>query len=351
MTATFGTNGSDGSGLTVPIIESFRHPLYKKKGHLYDVGLFKLEKPVKRKMAKLCAADGSDNKPYLKQLTVPVISNAECGKFKKYVGRVTEGMLCAGMGDGKDTCNGDSGGPLIVDDDIIIGCVSWGSKCGEQAGIYTRLTYVMNYIKDILAGGDGSKFNATSSSSGSMEEVSLPSSAGGSSSAATKTPVQESSESGSAEDQSTKKPTTKATKTPVAKEGSESGSDDLSGLFASDSNSASGSSDVPAWLLKYFEGSGSADLAWLFTSDSDSGRDSAIGSESAWEESGSEDAVLEKDKTIKDTKVPAVENSQDSPVQQTSVENESASTSGSESDESDLVHQSEQSEPTTIKQK
>ncbi|EGZ29928.1 hypothetical protein PHYSODRAFT_469077, partial [Phytophthora sojae] len=163
MTATFGTNSSSGAGdLTVPIVEGFRHPLYNKTKHLYDVGLLKLEKPVKRKMAKLCAEDGSDNKvgtmgtvlgwgrtetsgslgsPMLMQLTTPVISNAECGKFEKYVGRVTEGMLCAGTGEGEDTCNGDSGGPLIVDDDIIIGCVSWGSKCGEQAGIYTRLTY------------------------------------------------------------------------------------------------------------------------------------------------------------------------------------------------------------------
>uniref|UniRef100_H3G6V7 Peptidase S1 domain-containing protein n=1 Tax=Phytophthora ramorum TaxID=164328 RepID=H3G6V7_PHYRM len=135
--------------------------------HLYDVGLLKLKTPVKRKTAKLCAVDGSDNEvgtmatvlgwgktedssgaasPILEQLTIPVISNAQCGKFEKYVGRVTEGMLCAGTGNGKDTCNGDSGGPLLVDDDILIGCVSWGSKCGEQAGIYTRLTYVMDYI-------------------------------------------------------------------------------------------------------------------------------------------------------------------------------------------------------------
>ncbi|EGZ29918.1 hypothetical protein PHYSODRAFT_470322, partial [Phytophthora sojae] len=153
----FGSGAGSRSSEVIKVTQGFQH-------HLYDVGLLKLKKPVKRKMAKLCAADGSDNKvgtmgtvlgwgktetsgelgsPILRQLTVPVISNAECAKFKKYVGRVTDGMLCAGTG---NTCNGDSGGPLIVDDDIIIGCVSWGSKCGEQAGIYTRLTYVMDYI-------------------------------------------------------------------------------------------------------------------------------------------------------------------------------------------------------------
>eukprot|EP00644_Phytophthora_capsici_P011133 jgi/Phyca11/565467/estExt2_Genewise1.C_PHYCAscaffold_180158 len=163
IVATFDTNDSTGSGsgsdeaTKYNIIQGFRHPLYKKKEHLYDVGLLKLEKPIKRKTAKLCASDGSDNKvgtkatvygwgktedspgqsPTLEKLTIPVISNAQCGKFKKYVDRVTDGMLCAGTGNGKDTCNGDSGGPLLVNGNILIGCVSWGSKCGEQAGIYT----------------------------------------------------------------------------------------------------------------------------------------------------------------------------------------------------------------------
>ncbi|KAG6572870.1 Serine protease family S01A [Phytophthora cinnamomi] len=216
----------------------------------------------------------------------------------------------------------------------------------------------MDYIKDILAGGDGSKFNVTSSSSGSME-VSLPLSAEGSSSDAT---TKEASESGSAEDtktpatKATKKPATKATKTPVVEDGSESGSD------GSDEEAASGSGEIPAWLLKYFEGSGSAvDLSWLFGSGSDLGSASDIGSESssASEDSGSEDPVLVKGKTTKATKAttatkaPVVEDSEDSPYQQTSVEDESASTLGSESESApdDVAHQSEQSEPTTSKLK
>ncbi|OWZ19726.1 Serine protease [Phytophthora megakarya] len=189
ITVTFGTNDSTGSSSgeasSYEVINGFRHPLYKKESHAYDVGLLKLKKPIKRQTAKLCARDGSDNKigtkatvlgwgrtensdglvsPVLNKLAIPIISNSDCAKFPKYVGRVTPGMLCAGIGDGRDTCNGDSGSPLIVDNDILIGCVSWGSKCGRQAGIFTRLTYVMDYIEDILDGGDGSKFgNGTSS--------------------------------------------------------------------------------------------------------------------------------------------------------------------------------------------
>ncbi|KAL4127869.1 hypothetical protein PRIC2_006866 [Phytophthora ramorum] len=258
IVATFGTNDSTGSGSgdakQFPVIQGFRHPMYKKKEHLYDVGLLKLKTPVKRKTAKLCAVDGSDNEvgtmatvlgwgktedssgaasPILEQLTIPVISNAQCGKFEKYVGRVTEGMLCAGTGNGKDTCNGDSGGPLLVDDDILIGCVSWGSKCGEQAGIYTRLTYVMDYIEDILGGGDGSKFNVTSSSDSSMEDVS---SSDGSNSDATMNPV-------------------KATKAPKEEGPSESASGSSSIVDLFDGLSSSSLDAMLEWLFNSASGS------------------------------------------------------------------------------------------------
>ncbi|KAG3109924.1 hypothetical protein PI125_g10481 [Phytophthora idaei] len=175
--ATFGTNDSAGSGsgaaISVPVIEGFRHPLYKKKEHL------------------------------------------------------------------------------------------WGSKCGEQAGIFTRLSYVMDYIEDILAGGDGSKFGVASSSGSLME-------------------------------QQTSATTGKITKAPASEDDSTSGSDDLASLF-----NGSGSDDL-SWLLKLLKsnsGSGSNDLSWLFDSNSDS--DSA---------SGSEDTVLIKGG--KATKAPVKDSSE-----------------------------------------
>ncbi|KAI9912129.1 hypothetical protein PsorP6_009258 [Peronosclerospora sorghi] len=165
----------------VQVVQGFQHPLYDKKKHLYDVGLLKLETPATQKLATLCALDGSDNRvgteatvlgwgmteegshsDVLQEVTVAVISNAECNK--QYANRITEGMMCAGNGGGKDSCNGDSGGPLVTRDDILIGFVSWGGKCGVNAGVYTRLTYVMDYINDILNGGDGSSFTNNSSS-------------------------------------------------------------------------------------------------------------------------------------------------------------------------------------------
>lgn len=64
-------------------------------------------------------------------------------------------MLCAGY-DGRDSCYGDSGSPLILtgdnqQEDIQIGVVSWGYECaGTLPGVYSRLSYppVYNFIEE-----------------------------------------------------------------------------------------------------------------------------------------------------------------------------------------------------------
>mmetsp|Transcript_22749 Transcript_22749/g.56361 ORF Transcript_22749/g.56361 Transcript_22749/m.56361 type:complete len:413 (-) Transcript_22749:177-1415(-) len=59
-------------------------------------------------------------------------------------------MLCAGF-DGRDSCYGDSGSPLVLkgvtdDEDVQIGVVSWGYECaGTLPGIYSRLSYLPVY--------------------------------------------------------------------------------------------------------------------------------------------------------------------------------------------------------------
>ncbi|KAG2768443.1 hypothetical protein JG687_00015567 [Phytophthora cactorum] len=196
MTASFDTEYSFGNdGEQVKIIKGFKHPMYNKKKNQYDVGLLKLAKPRKEKLAALPAADGSDEKVgtkatvlgwgqtkvatssfKLQQANIPIISNEECAKFKSYKNQLTEGMLCAGNGKGKGSCRGDSGGPLIAND-ALVGFVSWaGDKCGKEPGVYTRVSYVLDYINDILAGGDGKKFGPAGASAGSSKTVQSPAS-------------------------------------------------------------------------------------------------------------------------------------------------------------------------------
>ncbi|KAJ8525449.1 hypothetical protein ON010_g15666 [Phytophthora cinnamomi] len=184
--ASIGTAFASGStdGEQVKVVKGYRHPKYNKSAHLYDVGVLKLEKPVSTKIIGLSAADGSDNKVgtvatvrgwgltengsqslMMEEVNINIISNAECNK--EYSNRITEGMLCAGDGNGKDSCNGDSGGPLIANN-VLVGIVSWGGKCGMKAGVYTRVSYVLDYIKSIVTGGSGSNF--APNASGSADE-------------------------------------------------------------------------------------------------------------------------------------------------------------------------------------
>ena len=65
--------------------------------------------------------------------------------------------ICAGGELGKDSCKGDSGGPLIgrngeVSPYVLVGVVAAGTKtCGIGApAIFTRVTHYMGWILDNL---------------------------------------------------------------------------------------------------------------------------------------------------------------------------------------------------------
>ena len=87
-----------------------------------------------------------------------------------YNNRISLNMICA-AGQGKDSCEGDSGGPLIADatqqaffpevatkEPVLVGVVSWGDGCGELKedlsgfpGVYTRVANYKDWIIDQLA--------------------------------------------------------------------------------------------------------------------------------------------------------------------------------------------------------
>ncbi|XP_031242214.1 renal glandular kallikrein-like isoform X2 [Mastomys coucha] len=81
-----------------------------------------------------------------------LMPNQICAKV--YLEKVTDAMLCAGEMDGsKDTCGGDSGGPLICDG-VLQGITSFGpSPCATPnvPSIYTKLIIYKSWIKDIMA--------------------------------------------------------------------------------------------------------------------------------------------------------------------------------------------------------
>ncbi|XP_053959939.1 transmembrane protease serine 9 isoform X1 [Anastrepha ludens] len=88
----------------------------------------------------------------LQKVQIPIWANQDCAR--KYgraaPGGIIESMVCAGQAS-KDSCSGDSGGPLIVNESgryTLVGIVSWGIGCGkgEYPGVYTRITSLLPWI-------------------------------------------------------------------------------------------------------------------------------------------------------------------------------------------------------------
>lgn len=79
----------------------------------------------------------------IQHVDVPIITNNECEKMYKnagYIEEIPDMFICAGISKGgRDSCEGDSGGPLtMVDHDgrsYLVGIISWG--IGEFAFFYS----------------------------------------------------------------------------------------------------------------------------------------------------------------------------------------------------------------------
>merc|ERR1712198_316735 len=118
----------------------------------------------------------------LKEIDLPVVSNLECQdrlqstrlgrKFKLH-----DSFICAGGVNGKDTCKGDGGSPLVCpskyDPDTYVqaGMVAWGIGCGEDGtpGVYASVSKALCWIDYAMSchhganTGDYSSFNGYTS--------------------------------------------------------------------------------------------------------------------------------------------------------------------------------------------
>lgn len=96
-------------------------------------------------------ADGNKGSPskILKEVSLNWVLNEECEKsqesdFVNYNNRITDDMMCTWRS-GMDTCHGDSGGPIVVDNPnyqkdenhtdfkfLQVGIISWGEDCADH---------------------------------------------------------------------------------------------------------------------------------------------------------------------------------------------------------------------------
>ena len=91
----------------------------------------------------------------LQQGTVWALEDKECNNAygEAYTSGTVESpspMLCAGWEGGEvDACHGDSGGPLLGDNNVLMGVVSAGQGCGEvgKPGVYARIQPALEWIE------------------------------------------------------------------------------------------------------------------------------------------------------------------------------------------------------------
>lgn len=167
----FQENNSDGS-VTVSVATQANHPNYNDNTVQNDFMLLRLAQPVQipnMPMLELSnnlndiaddtpltvlglgitsASGGGSNPNQLMDVEVQANSNAECVNAygnDPFDGVDINTMFCAGVqGGGKDSCSGDSGGPIIRvvgNTHRQVGVVSWGIECAtaEFPGVYAKI--------------------------------------------------------------------------------------------------------------------------------------------------------------------------------------------------------------------
>lgn len=80
-------------------------------------------------------------------VAVPIVDDDLCAQTNNLVNRQT--MICAGrfVEGGADSCQQDSGGPLVVNG-VLHGVVSWGNGCArpKSPGVYARVAHFRKWI-------------------------------------------------------------------------------------------------------------------------------------------------------------------------------------------------------------
>lgn len=90
----------------------------------------------------------------LREVDVPIVNQKEC--YELYEGIITNQMICAAhKNGGKDSCAGDSGGPLSAINSngeiVLIGVVSFGAECADPIypGVFARVASVRAWIEKV----------------------------------------------------------------------------------------------------------------------------------------------------------------------------------------------------------
>lgn len=94
----------------------------------------------------------------LMEVALSVKPHSACATRASYRDALIPEVLCAGSSDGRDTCNGDSGGPMTRAEGperVLVGLVSFGYGCGIKGvpGLYVNATAYRKWIADAMTEG------------------------------------------------------------------------------------------------------------------------------------------------------------------------------------------------------
>ncbi|XP_064482507.1 transmembrane protease serine 9-like [Ornithodoros turicata] len=160
--------------------EVIQHPSYDSSPRDYDVALVRLARPLSFNyfVGPVCLPEsyesyanayctatgwgqlyhGGPAPDQLQKVDLPVWEKHQC--VLAYGHEITDRMFCAGYEQGgKDTCIGDTGGPLVCKRRDgrwdLAGITSWGRVCGapHSPGVFTSVTSVLAWIKSIFGEG------------------------------------------------------------------------------------------------------------------------------------------------------------------------------------------------------
>ncbi|XP_053486261.1 complement C1s subcomponent-like isoform X2 [Ictalurus furcatus] len=161
------------------------HPLYNNSDDTHydhDIALIKLERPIvyNADVMPLCLPPQEaeftpgltgwvsgfgqtairKSSRYLRYTSLPLVDKKTCQNFVDNLRipvALTDNMFCAGVPEGgKDACDGDGGGALVLKKDGVFwatGIVSWGYECGKPGryGVYTLVSQYIDWINKTMS--------------------------------------------------------------------------------------------------------------------------------------------------------------------------------------------------------
>ncbi|KAK9309603.1 hypothetical protein QLX08_000821 [Tetragonisca angustula] len=156
------------------VIQSIIHPRYNQRDNENDVGILKTEKYItfNNQVGPVClpfqhspdtfggnyvellgwgTTDfGGPPSDILQKVTLSVLTNQQCSKTYP---NITRNQICT-YAEGKDSCQMDSGGPVLWQDPttrrlVLIGIISMGRGCGVTAGLNTRVGAYIDWIVSV----------------------------------------------------------------------------------------------------------------------------------------------------------------------------------------------------------